>query len=49
MGGRGIQVGGLKMCSEYHSMAFGDNLYVLGRVAYVDYHLLSEQWGEFSS
>jgi len=43
----GIQVeggGGLKMCSEYHSFipsskAFRDNLYVLGRVAYVDYHL----------
>ena len=42
----------LKMCSEFHSMesrtkAFGDNLYVLGREAYVDCHLLSEtvMWG----
>lgn len=36
------------MCSEYHSMAsrnkaLGDNLYVLGRTPYVDYHLPNEQ------
>ena len=48
---RVVQVGGggarLKMCSEFHSMAsrpkaLGDNLYVLGREAYVDCHLLNE-------
>ena len=43
----------LKMCSEFHSMesrtkAVGDNLYVLGREAYVDCHLLSEPVGGFS-
>jgi len=56
--GRVIKVGGLggarlKMCSEFHSMesrtkAVGDNLYVLGREAYVDCHLLSEPVGGFS-
>lgn len=41
---------GLKMCSECHrliswSEAFGDNLYLLGRVAYVDCHLLNKRGG----